>query len=94
MTVLLQALFDKRNSEDVMEERLLEKLQSIVDSGQVDPPPGKTYYLPTVQKAEALVQAIPDDTSRCPCFCMPRLVCLVKNLFMIRYIRSCKTIGL
>ena len=67
MTVLLQALFDKRNSEDVMEERLLEKLQSIVDSGQVDPPPGKTYYLPTVQKAEALVQAIPDDTSRCPC---------------------------
>ena len=65
--MLLHALFDKGSSGDVTQQHLVAKLQSIVNSGQVAPPPGKTYNLSTVQKGAALAKWVPDDLSKWLC---------------------------
>ena len=67
VSVLLHALFDKGTGGDVTQQQLQAKLQSTVNSGQVTPPPGKTYNLSTVQKGAALAKWVPDDLSKCLC---------------------------
>jgi len=84
--VLLHALFDKGSGGDVTQQQLQTKLQSVVNSGQVAPPPGQSYNLSTVQKGAALAKWVPDDLSKWLCRTVSVSVCVSVSVSVPVYV--------